>query len=312
MMKTLLVGCGGMAVEHFKVLRAFDIEPIVVGRSAVSAERFSNLTGWEVASLDLNTYLASGEIPQCAVVAVNVESLSSVCLKLIHMGFKKILLEKPGAMSRTEIEELRSAATEAGTKVYVAYNRRFYNAVSIARKMIANDGGPCSYHFDFTEWSHQIKDLDRSPEQKERWLLANSTHVIDLAFHLGGFPSNLDPSVMGTIDWHPSAAVFAGHGRCETGALFSYHANWIGPGRWMLEVITDHHKLIFCPMEELQIMKKGSVVITKVDPSDDLDVRFKPGLYRQTEFFLKGEDEDLCSLEEQARNWALYERIAGY
>ncbi len=53
---------------------------------------------------------------------------------------------------------------------------------------IAEDGGALSINFDFTEWSHKIKYLKNSGLAKRRWLVANSSHVIDLAFHLGGKP----------------------------------------------------------------------------------------------------------------------------
>ena len=41
--------------------------------------------------------------------------------------------------------------------------------------------------FEFTEWSHNIR-LKLNQQVKESWFLANSTHVVDLVFHLIGLP----------------------------------------------------------------------------------------------------------------------------
>jgi predicted dehydrogenase len=205
-----------------------------------------------------------------------------------------------------------AAAAKRNATVSIAYNRRFYSSVRMARDIIAADGGATSCHFDFTEWSHQVAALDRAPEQKRRWLLANSSHVIDTAFHLIGGPAEITTLVAGSLEWHPTAAVFTGTGRSERGTLFSYHADWTGPGRWSCEVVTREHKLVFMPMEELRVMKRGSVAVEKQDPPDDIDARFKPGVYRQAEAFLAGKRDALCDIREHLAWWPVYERIAGY
>jgi hypothetical protein len=116
----------------------------------------------------------------------------------------------------------------------------------------------------------------------------------------------------GALSWHPSSAVFAGAGRTVSGALFSYQANWGAPGRWGVEILTSQRRLIFRPMETLQVMRKGSVAIETVPMDLSLDQAFKPGLHEQTLRFLTGNTDGMCSLEDQTRQWPLYERIAGY
>lgn len=65
-------------------------------------------------------------------------------------------------------------------------------------------------------------------------------------------------------------------------------------------------------MEALQVMRKGSVAIEPVFIDLALDQTFKPGLHEQTRRFLAGDTEGMCSLDDQVRQWPLYERIAGY
>jgi hypothetical protein len=90
----------------------------------------------------------------------------------------------------------------------------------------------------------------------------------------------------GGLDWHPSASVFNGAGITDTGALFSYHANWEAPGRWSVEVLTKEHRLILRPLEELQVQNLGSVSVEKMEIADKLDKSYTPGFYRETESFL--------------------------
>jgi hypothetical protein len=121
----------------------------------------------------------------------------------------------------------------------------------------------------------------------ENWFLANSSHIVDLAFFLGGEPKVFHSYAGGGNDWHPTATVFAGAGNTHSGALFSYQANWDAPGRWGVEVLTHKHCFIFLPLEKLHIQKINTVSIENVPIDDQLDIDFKLGLYLETESFLR-------------------------
>lgn len=308
-----LVGAGSMALDYLKVLRALNCQITVIGRGESSASKFETQGAHPVVSGGLEAFLKScPDIPYAAVVAVGVEALALTTLQLLKVGVRRILLEKPGALNRTEIETVQALAQAQGAEVVIAYNRRFYASTLTAQRMIEEDGGVQSVNFEFTEWAHVIEGLTKAPGVKEAWLIGNSTHVIDLAFHLGGKPVEIQTFTAGKLDWHSSSAVFAGAGRTDRGALFSYHANWAAPGRWAIEVMTAHRRLIFRPMETLQIMRRGSVVIEPVSMNDGLDRDFKPGLHEQTRRFLEGRTDGMCILSDQVHYWPLYERIAAY
>ena len=98
----------------------------------------------------------------------------------------------------------------------------------------------------------------------------------------------------------------------DQGVLFSYFADWEAPGRWGVEVMTRKNRLIFCPMEQLQITQLGSVKVESVPLEDKLDQYFKPGLYLQTESFLQQDATHFCTLEEQVKHTELYSVMAGY
>ena len=306
----LLVGTGPMAVEYGKVLKDMNIPTTVVGRGSASAALFEQATGLRAVAGGIEQWLADhATMPSHVIVAVNENLLGQVALALLDRGAKRLLIEKPGAANAAEIRAVHQSARANNAFVCLGYNRRFYASVAKAREIIKADGGVTSFSFEFTEWNHVIRDLQKQPGVKEQWFLHNSTHVIDLAFFLGGRPEMLAAFTAGGLDWHPAASVFSGAGRTTEKALFSYQANWEAPGRWGVEILTKKHRLIFRPMEKLQIQNLGSVAIEEVPIGNDLDLKFKPGLYRQTEAFLAGDASILCSLQEQTETLPWYEQI---
>lgn len=309
----LLVGSGPMAIEYAKIFKSQGITPVIVGRGKSSAEKFTAETGLQVSLGGIDAWLAdtSNELLERAVVAVGEKWIGATANALMGCGVRYLLLEKPGGYDADDIRSVYEKAKETGAAVYVGYNRRFYAAVEAAKKIIQEDGGVTSFNFEFTEWGHVISAIEKEEGVKEQWFLSNSTHVIDMAFYLGGMPTELSAYSVGGLDWHPIASVFAGAGRSTSGAIFSYQANWESPGRWGVEVLTRKHRLIFRPLEKLQIQKIGSVAVEMVEIDDSLDKDFKPGLYRQVEAFVGGRTDLLQTISDQVDMLDWYLKIRG-
>jgi len=313
MQQVWLVGASGMAQDYVRVLNALGVDPVVIGRGKESATVFQEATGCPVITGGLEKYLLTKPV-RCshAIVSVGIEALAETALRLIRYGVGNILVEKPGGLTLSEVQRLVGECQHRNCQVFVAYNRRFFASVLKAKEMIAEDGGITSFNFEFTEWSHVIEKLTKAEGVKERWFLANSTHVVDLAFYLGGPPRELCAYVAGGVDWHPSGVVFAGAGTSETGALFSYQANWKSGGRWAVELSTNSRRLILRPMEQLHVTKVGSITCDLVQIDDALEKTFKPGLYVQVDKFLSQQHDALCSIDEQLKMMKHYYAIANY
>jgi hypothetical protein len=65
-------------------------------------------------------------------------------------------------------------------------------------------------------------------------------------------------------------------------------------------------------MEQLQVTSLASVAVEKVHLDDELDIRFKPGLYRQTQAFLSQDESRFCTVKEQLSHAKIYSEMAGY
>jgi predicted dehydrogenase len=313
--KCWLLGAGYMANEYIRVLEKLDVETIVIGRGASRINLIKEKYNIRAYSGGLSNIKLKNEIiPDYAIVAVSTEELSITLSQLINLGVKNILLEKPGALCIEELSNLSDLANINNINVYIAYNRRFYTSIKYLKEKILEDGGISSINFEFTEWVDQI-DVKKYPKiVLERFLICNSTHVIDTVFHLAGRPKELNVKVSNQNDiiWHPTGSLFMGFGKTEKNIDFSYSSNWSSAGRWSIEVLTKFNRFYLKPLEQLYIQKKGSVNLDLFDAEINIDIDYKPGLYEMVNSFFAGDESILCSIEEHKKNFVYYSKIAGY
>lgn len=306
----LLVGTGPMAVDYYKALNDFNVAVVVIGRGAESSEKFAQNTGFKPLTGGLENFLKTNPDAKIekAIIATGVEALMPSLKLLLNFGVEEILIEKPAAISISELIENESEIKKHNKKIFVAYNRRFYASVAEAQKIIEEDGGLSSMHFEFTEWGHVIAPLKKAEGVKENWFLANSSHVVDLAFYLAGKPVNWHTFTSGNNGWH-SPTSFVGSGITEKNTLFSYQANWEAPGRWAVELLTKKHRLFLKPVEKLFVQKIGTVNLEERLFDNSLDTKYKPGVYNQVKVFLE-DGNGLLNIDEHIDNSRLiYSKI---
>lgn len=308
MINVLIIGAGAMAKEYAKSLNAQGHAFHIHSRTEKNAKELSENCGVSYSYGHLPSLLSTYTH---AVIAIPVSMQLDYVKELSKKGVRKILVEKPGGFCLDEIRTAAEVSSENMTKVFVAYNRRFYNSTLKALEIIREDGGVKSFSFDFTEWSHRIVDSDIEELTKRNWFISNSTHVIDLAFFLGGKASNISCYTAGKSDWHDDSVIYSGAGVSENNALFNYHANWESSGRWNVEVNTSKRKIILCPLEGLKHVIKGKVIIEDIEISSENEDFIKHGIYNQINSFINGDYDSLCSLEDMLFNFEIYNKIRG-
>jgi predicted dehydrogenase len=306
-MSILVVGAGPIGIEYTRILQSTGRSPLVVGRSAEGCKKLTEVTGVEALAGGIEAIAAARELPPDAIVAVSEDQLGNAAITLMKHGVRRLLVEKPGGVNAADIRAVHAAARHHGAEVYLAYNRRFYASTLEAQRIAAEDGGIQSCTFEFTEWTHRIEALNLSSVKTENWFWHNAVHVIDLAFHMAGWPVAMSAYSGGALKWHPRAR-FSGAGRTSNGALFSYSADWQAPGRWGVELMTARHRLVFRPLEQLHVQAIRTLDLKRIAIDDSLDQKFKPGYYRQVQSFLQSPAE-LLTLEEQIQHLDVYERI---
>jgi len=308
-----LIGTGSMALEYEKVLKSLKLEYLIIGRSKESAKKFSLITNHKVIDGGLCKFLQSKPSkPSKVINCVNVEELKITSFNLLNYGIKNILLEKPGGCNIREIKELQDFAKKKKANIKIAFNRRYFASVLKLKELIKKDGGLISFNFDFTERTDLIEKLDKSKKVLKNWFLANSTHVVDLAFFLGGSPHTIKSYISKKYSWNKSPSIFCGSGKTKEGLLFSYHANWHSGGRWSIEIFTKRGKYFLCPLEKLFFQRRGSFKIKEIKLKTTLEKNFKPGIYLQTKSFTQGIKNNLLSLDDYNDEINFYKKIAGY
>lgn len=313
-MRILLVGAGTMSADYAKVLAGLGVDFVTVGRGEQKCSLYEEKTGFAAMRGGAEAYLGKDSEFTHAIIATEPGALPKVAKLVMESRIRNILVEKPGGLDFMGIQAIYDVGKETGASVYLGYNRRLYASVLKAREIIQEDGGVKSFYFEFTEWPHTVRASAASEETIRSWFLCNSTHVIDLALYLGGEPLEICSFSQGHADWTDDKMIYCGCGKTKGGALFSYSANWNAPGRWGVEVLTEKHRLIFRPLEKLQIQQLRTVKI-EFDESIDyrLDTDYKPGLYREVAAFLF-ENEELGfvkTIGQQLKDMDTYSKIAG-
>jgi len=306
--KILIIGPGAMGYEYFRCLDAQNCEVHVIGRSKSSFDRFKTNNASFYIGIDDFKKKNNVKDFSLVIISVAVEALVDSAKTAISLGFNRILIEKPAALHKKEIVNLNETAIKNNTQIYIAYNRRYYGSIQKALKIIEEDGGALSCHFDFTEWESSVMSSGFDSKVLNRWFFANSTHILDTIFFLIGVPKQLNFHGRKLLKWHDGNSIFAGSGISSENVLFSFHSNWNSAGRWSIEISTNAHKIIFCPIEDIKLMKKNSVEIYQED-RDKYDIDFKPGLFRQIEDLLNKNPKYACSMDEHIKNWDFYEDI---
>ncbi|MBN1183228.1 MAG: Gfo/Idh/MocA family oxidoreductase [Bacteroidales bacterium] len=306
-----IIGSGQMAIEYAKVLKAQNKGFRVIGRGKSSASKFHEITGIEPVTGGLEEYLLKNSFPQNSyiIIATGTESLMTILLSVLKSGVCRVLVEKPAAISIDELLANEENLKPHINKVFVAYNRRFYSSVIKTIDLIKEDGGLKSMHFEFTEWAHVIESIDKFPGVKENWFFANSTHVVDLAFYIAGYPVKwMTFSKTGKLSWHKKTN-FSGAGITEKGTLFSYISNWESAGRWGIELMTERRRIFLRPLEQIHIQNKGTIKVENYEFDNSLDTEFKPGLYLQVDSFLNSTDRIQTIAQHIMNSKMIYKKI---
>ena len=312
----LLVGNGKMAEAYANVLKALDIPFVVCGRNQKHIDEFS-LKHNAHNTLPLSKVTAEELLKfRFSIIATAMETLAGITEEFLHRGAKKILVEKPAALTLEQANNLAKQSKEKNAIVRIALNRRFYSSVGMLKQILTKEKSVCAF-FDFTDDSASIAEAIFHADAKKRWALANSVHVIDTVSYLLGRSTDIHAQYFGKNElyWHANAATFMGT------ALFgntptTYVTSWVCPGRWNIEIMTNQGRYKLSPMEKLQVMMPGQYQWVDVDIDNELDLQFKPGVYRMVQSFdaltSKTENQSFLDYSEYTETIKMISSIAGY
>jgi predicted dehydrogenase len=276
-MRLGIVGAGEVAWRH--AAAAAEVQGLIltavtdrdVGRARRLAERYG---GRAVA--DFDALLATVDL---VVLAVPHAYHAGMSLRAAAVGCR-VLVEKPMA---TTVEDCDRMIAQAGDRVYVGQQGRFFTQVSAAREELAGLGAPLLYL--------ERRSMDYARPERPAWFgdaglagggiaMLVGVHSIDRACWLLGAPLR---AVAGSVAVPAGSAV-------ETHAACTYFAGGLGAHLTLVDCPEFFHETtIVCERGRLTIDPSGLTVAGRRVVQVDGDREYTASFRRQYEALLRGE-----------------------
>jgi len=221
------------------------------------------------------------------------------------------LVEKPLGHDLQEARIIHRMSLERQSKVYAAFNRRFYSSTRIALNQLEADDSRRLVSILDQEDAVSARASGQPEAVVENWMFANAIHLIDL-FHIF-CRGNLE-SVRPIQPWRGlSTELVLGELTFDSGDIGLYQAVWNRPGPWSVAVSTRDRRLEMKPVEKVTEQLAGSRVSRELD-LDPVDGECKPGLVRMAEAAVaavRGENHCLPTIEASLRSMELVAALYG-
>jgi predicted dehydrogenase len=190
-MKILIAGLGSIGRRHFRNLLALGQKDLVLYRSNLSTLPDVELAGYPVET-DLAQALEKHK-PQAVIVSNPTALHMDIAIPAARAGCA-ILLEKPIAESLAQVDALRQAAAQSGSKILVGFQFRYHPTLNKARELIGAGaiGKVLSAHAHWGEYLpnwHPWEDYRQSYAARldlGGGVIVTLTHPLDYLRHLLG------------------------------------------------------------------------------------------------------------------------------
>lgn len=308
-----IIGAGAIAKQHLLVLRDIEWMKVVgiTSRTIEKAESLAKEYGIAKCTDNIDSLILQTH-PDALMVLVSIDQMYKVACEVIPYGLP-LFLEKPVGLSPEENLDLVERAKRYKVRSMVGFNRRYYSIFHKGMDIIHRYGPLMGVAIEGHErmWLKRDNPNKFSEEVLSRWIYANSIHTIDLIRFFAGEPIK----VMSLAHKYrePMGDQFVAILELESGALGQYSAYWYSPGGWKVILYGDGITVEFNPLENGRWIDKDFKT-PEIIP-DEVDVRFKPGFFRQMEAFGKlvkdgSNDWPLQDLEGSYKTMLLAEQIS--
>lgn len=311
-----VIGYGFMGAHYVAALRRLGVRRIrVCAKSPRSVESLSGARDVEVVTGGFEQMAFQARDNEIGIVAVPTALAIDAAERLVALGFKRLLIEKPVSLYSNAIERLAESLRRQSVIALAAYNRVAYPSFYEVKARTEAEGGITSCAYTFTEMIKPNWTEIFSAEELAHWGIANSLHVMSMAHGLIGLPKAFETYRAGNrISWHPSGSVFVGGGISERNIPFSYHADWGSTGRWSVEIHTAVSSYRLCPLEEVR-RRTAPMADWETMPVAAFAADIKTGVLEEVAMMLKPElPHAIClpSLEEVVHLTRYGDEMFGY
>ena len=195
-------------------------DPVESAREAALIELEGVAVHSEVADM-----VESGDV-DAVIVAAPAHLNRDVAIPAIERGIP-VLIEKPPALSVAGVMELHEKVQRSGSKVMVAFNRRFNPLIQTAIDVIKEEGSLRQIVAEFHKDIHEFTDDPRiSPTMMDLMLLESPIHSVDIVTHFADAPVKTTHAiakrtVSGYRDVHAAIVEFENDVVCQLTAAYT-------------------------------------------------------------------------------------------
>lgn len=313
-LRVAVIGAGRIAAAHLSVLASFeDVRLVgVANRGGERATQLASQFAIPATFTDARAMLDE-TAPDLVYVLVSVEATPTVARGVLARGLP-CLIEKPAALTAHETAELAELAADHRTLAMVGVNRRYHSVLDHAMDAIRARGPLHGIHVEVHEPIASIRAQGRfSPAVLDRWMAANSVHMIDLIRRCAGEVASLEILATGDggerVGW--SACL-----RTEGGTLGTVAGHWRSTPGVRLVLHGEGVRAELDPLERGILAwpdgRREPIAI------DVVDQRFKPGFYAQSaalvDAVVSGEPllPPASDLADQVATMQLVEALSGH
>jgi len=300
------IGSSPISEFHIPVLRkaGFNISSISSRKDSKNIKKFAQKFNIKNIIPDWKKLHDIVDNFDAIMIAVDIDVTCEILNNLMEIN-KPILVEKPVSIKSKEIEKIIEKNND---KIFVAYNRRYYNSVEWVKKFIESKSNVSATFF--------------IPERNQLNFYHNSSHIIDLMNYF--FKDlKLENTTHFTIDKKLSGltAIF----KTKRGDIINLISNWNAPSNFKIEVIHKDEKMELNPIEKAHFYKGMEIIeptiedpirkyMPKLIKESENGDEFKPGFYKQAKVFYNFVkcnqlDERMCTLKQAKENIKTIEKL---
>jgi len=158
----------------------------IVTATGVSARAAGEKFGFRYCATDTEALFADPAV-QAVVIATRHSQHASMACAAMRAGMA-VLVEKPLAVTPSQLEEVERVRRETGGRYLVGFNRRFAPLTVAAKEWFAGHGGPLSLLLRVNAGELPAESWLREAEEGGGRRIGEVCHFLDLAAHLAGAP----------------------------------------------------------------------------------------------------------------------------
>lgn len=141
-------------------------------------------SGFQNATSDTSAMIANGDI-NTIVIATRHDTHARLMVEALKAG-KNVFVEKPLAMTRAELSDIKKTYADADAHLMVGFNRRFAPQVQVMKKLLEGINEPKSFVMVMNAGSIPAEHWTQDLEVGGGRIIGEACHYIDLMRFLAG------------------------------------------------------------------------------------------------------------------------------